>query len=112
MNVNATFFTDLTNNDNTEFEVSEEEMAKAFAICLKDIRRFKRLTLKEVSENTDIPFQTIARYEKGENIPSIIQAYKLAYFYGMDLIDMFRAGYVCDADRENMFEEKFPNYIE
>lgn len=110
MKVNATYFTDLTNANDEEFEESEETMAKAFACCLKEIRQYKKLTLKQVAEATEIPFQTIARYENGENIPSVIQAYKLSYFYRMDLNEMFRAGYVCDSDRESIFAELFPEY--
>jgi transcriptional regulator with XRE-family HTH domain len=48
--------------------------------------------LKKVSEGTNIPFQTIARYESGENTPSIVQAYKLAYFYKFPLSDIFCIG--------------------
>ena len=107
MLVNGTFFTWLTNANNEEFEVTEEEMANAFACCLKELRKFKGYTLKQVADGTEIPFQTIARYESGENTPSIIQAFKLAYFYNIELTDMFLAGYIDEDNREKFFEEQF-----
>lgn len=107
MLVNGTFFTRLLDKNNEEFEVTEEEMANAFAVCLKELRKYKGYTLKQVSDGTEIPFQTIARYESGENIPSIIQAFKLSYFYKMELNDMFLAGYVSDEGRERFFDEHY-----
>ena len=84
-----------------------DEMANAFACCLKELRKFKGYTLKQVADGTEIPFQTIARYESGENTPSIIQAFKLAYFYNIELTDMFLAGYIDEDNREKFFEEQF-----
>lgn len=74
------------------WEVEEEEMAAGLAKALKALRLWHGYSLKKVSEQTDIPFQTIARYENGENVPSVIQAYKLAYFYQFSINDMFLLG--------------------
>lgn len=107
MLVNGTFFTRLDGIDGEEFTVSEEEMKTAFAVCLKDLRKYKKITLKQVSSETGIPIQTIARYESGENTPSVIQALKLAYFYKIELHDMFLAGYIDNDSRENFFCERY-----
>ena len=94
MKVNVSYFSNINfeRDEDMEWEIEEEEMAKSLALALKMIRKYRGYSLKEVSEGTDIPFQTIARYEKGENIPSIIQAYKLAYFYELSVNDMFILG--------------------
>lgn len=94
MKVNVSYFSNMKFDieEDNKWEVEEEEMAKSLARALKAIRNVERYSLKTVSEKTDIPFQTIARYENGENIPSIIQAYKLAYFYQIPINDMFLIG--------------------
>lgn len=106
MLVNGTYFTGLVDSNGEEFSVTEEEMIKAFATCLKELRKYKGYTLKQVAENTGIPFQTVARYENGENTPSVVQAFKFSYFYKLDLYDMFLAGYVNEEGRERIFEER------
>lgn len=106
MLVSGTFFTSLVDENGEEFEVTEEEMEKAFACCLKELRKFKGYTLKQVAEGTGIPIPTVARYESGENVPSVIQAFKFSYFYRLDINDMFLAGYVNDEGRERIFEER------
>ena len=107
MFVNGTFFTRLIDENGEEFEVTEEEMANAFACCLKELRKFKGYTLKQVADGTGIPIPTVQRYESGENIPSVIQAFKFSYFYKLDINDMFLAGYIDDDNRENYFERQF-----
>lgn len=92
--------------NNQEYSLSEEELIKAFANCLTELRKYKGYTLKQVSEGTGIPFQSVARYESGENTPSIVQAFKFSYFYKLDLYDMFLAGYINEEDRERIFEER------
>lgn len=106
MLVSGTFFTRLVDENGEEFEVTEEEMENAFACCLKELRKYKGYTLKQVAEGTGIPIPTVARYESGENVPSVIQAFKFSYFYRLDINDMFLAGYVNDEGRERIFEER------
>lgn len=81
-----------------EREIDEETMARSLAKALKVLRLWHGYTLKKVGEATDIPFQTIARYENGENIPGVIQAYKLACFYKFSLNDMFLLGQIDDLE--------------
>lgn len=73
--------------------LDEETAIKSFACMLKALRKATGKSLKAVSQEIDIPFQTIARYENGENIPSIIQALKFSTFYKIALNDMFLCGF-------------------
>ena len=107
MLINGTFFTGLYEKDWETFEVPEEEMRVAFAEALKELRKFNEYTLKQVSNGTEIPLQTVARYESGENTPSVIQAFKLAYFYNIDIQDMFLLGYISEESREKFFSEHY-----
>ncbi len=97
----------LMPNINLDFEINEEELANAVAKSLRLLRQARSLTLKVVSENTGIPDATILRYEKGENIPSVIQLFKLAYFYGIKIEEMILAGSVDETDE--FIEEHFLN---
>lgn len=106
MLVNAAHFKRILVNDDEEFEITEEQLSEAFACCLKELRKHKGYTLKQVAEGTGIPVPTVQRYESGENSPSIIQAFKLAYFYKIELTDMFLFGCVSEENREKFFEEQ------
>lgn len=106
MNVNEPYKLKLTDKNGEEFSISEEEIKAAFANCLKYIRRYKEYTLKQVADGTGIPIPTVQRYESGENTPSVVQAFKFAYFYKIDLNDMLLAGYVNEEYRESIFEER------
>ena len=81
----------MTIYENDEI-ISDEAIAQNLAKALKALRKHKGYSLQKVSEGTAIPFQTIARYESGENVPSVIQAYKLACFYQFPLNDIFLLG--------------------
>ena len=96
MKVDLSFFTqrEFTKGENELPTVDEDTMVKAFARMLKEVRKASGYTLKQVAAETGVAFQSIARYEIGENIPNLIQAYKLAYFYEMSLHDMFFWGFL------------------
>ena len=96
MKVNVGYFSNINfeRPEDRKWEIDEEEMAKSLARAMKVIRKYRGYSLKQVSEGTEIPFQTIARYENGENVPSIIQAYKIAYFYDFSVNDMFILGLI------------------
>lgn len=66
-------------------EFDESELYKAFGHTLKTLREHKKLTLKKLSEEIEMPPQTINRYENGENIPTIIQALKIADYFNMSI---------------------------
>lgn len=105
--MNGLFFMRLMDTNGEEIKVTEEEMQKAFATCLKNLRKYKHLTLKHVAKETNINIPTLQRYEKGENVPSVIQAFKLSYFHKIELTDMFFAGYIDEESRENFFDNLF-----
>lgn len=94
MKVNVGYFSNIKfqNQSDREWEIEEEEMAQSLARALKVLRKYRGYSLKQVSEGTAIPFQTIARYENGENVPSVIQAFKLARFYDFSVNHMFILG--------------------
>ena len=100
MKVNVGYFSNINfeRAEDREWEIEEEEMAQSLARALKVIRKYRGYSLKQVSEGTEIPFQTIARYENGENVPSIIQAYKIAHFYNFSINDMFILGLFQDIE--------------
>ena len=66
-------------------EFDETELYKAFGYTLKKLREYKKLSLKSLGECIDMPPQTINRYENGTNIPTIIQALKIADFFNLSI---------------------------
>lgn len=65
-----------------------EKQKSEFANSLKELREAHLITLEKLSELTEIPNQTISRYERGENEPSVFQAYKLAKCFGVTVEEM------------------------
>ena len=52
---------------------------------LKQLRRAKKLTQKELAEETDIPYRTLQRWENGESQIKPEKAEKLANFFGVSI---------------------------
>lgn len=104
----------ILDEENTTQIVSDEQVAKAFSSTIKAIRKYKELSLTEVSRSTGIPFQTIARYENGENIPSFIQMLKITQFFHIHLETILRIGLLQDPDIEipAYYEEEKKGYKE
>ncbi len=48
---------------------------------LKELRKYKGLTLKEVASGLSIPLQTYANYEHGTREPSIAMIYSICKFF-------------------------------
>ena len=94
MKLNVGYFSNIEfeNEIDKQWEIEEEEMGQSLARALKVLRKYRGYSLKQVGEGTNIPFQTVARYENGENIPSVIQAFKLADFYDFSINDRFILG--------------------
>lgn len=107
MKMNVSYFTNIEfeQEKDKNWEIDEEEMAVSLARALKALRKYRGYSLKTVSEATGIPFPTIARYESGENIPGVIQAYKLAYFYEFPLGDIFAIGLFNTDDLEEIISK-------
>lgn len=66
---------------------------------LKELRKEKKLTQKELAEETDIPYRTLQRWENGESQIKPEKAEKLADFFGVSV------GYLLDYD-DNDFEKQ------
>lgn len=47
-------------------------------LSLKSLREVNKLTQKELSEKVGLSRKTIVRYENGQTIPNIVEAYKLS----------------------------------
>lgn len=58
-------------------------------MILKDLRENKRLTQREVSKLTGIPYNTYRRYEYGEREPSFGAIISLARLYGVRPGELF-----------------------
>ena len=71
---------------------SESSILYAYGKSLKELRLHCNLTQSELSEKTKIPRQSLSVYERGEVAPTIIQAYRLAVFFGMDVSDFIEYG--------------------
>ena len=52
---------------------------------LKELRKEKKLTQKELAEETDIPYRTLQRWENGESQIKPEKAEKLANFFGVSI---------------------------
>lgn len=50
---------------------------------LKELRKEKKLTQKELAEKTDIPYRTLQRWENGETDINLSQAKMLADYFGV-----------------------------
>lgn len=68
-----------------EREFDEEQLNQAFALTLKTLRSYKKLTLRALSAEIGMKPQTINRYENAENIPTIAHAMKLSSYFEMSI---------------------------
>lgn len=72
-------------NEVKNFEMDETEVAKAFSIALKAVRKYKKISLQALAEQIDIPNPTISRYENGLVVPTLPQVIKIAYFFELPI---------------------------
>ena len=66
---------------------------------LKELRKEKKLTQKELAEETDIPYRTLQRWENGETDIKSEKAEKLADYFGVSV------GYLLGYD-DNYFKKQ------
>ena len=71
---------------------------------LKELRKEKKLTQKELAEETDIPYRTLQRWENGESQIKPEKAEKLANFFGVSIAHLL--GY-----EDNDFEKANQNRL-
>ena len=55
---------------------------------LKEYRTTKKITQRELSTATGIPQTTISSWERGANVPNILDCIKLADFYGITIDEL------------------------
>ena len=84
---NETYLNLINSND-----YSEEDIKNAFSKSLREVRTHSGLSLKVVSEKTNIPLATISAYENGTRTPSFIFAMKLTAFFGATVEDFIIYG--------------------
>lgn len=73
-------------------DFEENEIAEAFGRSLKTLREYKKLSLRDLSKEVDIPNPTLSRYESGQNIPSITQGIKICGFFDMNIESFVQYG--------------------
>lgn len=71
---------------------------------LKELRKEKKLTQKELAEETDIPYRTLQRWENGETDIKSDKAEKLADFFGVS--EMYLLGYSDFKNEDAYYEAK------
>ena len=69
---------------------------------LKELRKEKKLTQKELAEETDIPYRTLQRWENGESQIKPEKVEKLADYFGVSI------GYLLGYD-DNYFKKQIRN---
>lgn len=55
---------------------------------LKELRKSKLKTLKQLSDETGISFQNLSRWERNEVLPNIDFCIKLADYYGITIDEL------------------------
>ncbi len=71
---------------------------------LKELRKEKKLTQKELAEETDIPYRTLQRWENGETDIKSDKAEKLADYFGVS--EMYLLGYSDFKNEDAYYEAK------
>jgi len=62
-------------------------LTERFSKHLKELREYTQTSILTMGKTIKMPFQSIARYEKGKTEPSISNAYKIASYFFMSLED-------------------------
>lgn len=70
---------------------------------LKEIRKSKDLSLRQVDYKTDVSFSHLSMIENGSRKPSPLTLKELAKIYNLDYIDLYeKAGYLDLAEKEKI----------
>lgn len=65
--------------------MQKDEYAKAFGAHLKSLLEEKGMTQAEFARRTGLTEPAVSRYIKGERIPGMLQAYRIACAIGVDM---------------------------
>lgn len=97
---------------NVEYDLTEEDCARAFGMSLRRLRRLKGLTLDQLSEQVEIPNPTLNRYESGYNLPSIFMAMKIVNYFDVNIEVSIMSGVLELEDISNGKDTENAQYIE
>ena len=73
-------------------KLSDENVKKAFGASLKELRTHLGITQVLLEDATNIPRQSLSVYERGEIMPTMSQAYKIAQFFRLTIDDFIIYG--------------------
>lgn len=85
--------------------ITEEQAINGIAVGLKRVRKWRGKTLKETEAATGIPHPTISRYENGENVPSVVQMFKLCTFYKVEIRQILMLGIQQEKNVESLLQK-------
>ena len=83
----------IANEQTTEPRVDEKQVLAIFAENLRELRVHCGFSLVGLSEYLDIPNQTLSSYENKTHTPSMIQAIKIAAFFGVSVEEFVLCGF-------------------
>lgn len=96
-------------NYETILSIDDEQIKKAFGKSLKELREYVDITQVELGKYTSVPRQSISVYERGEILPTISQAYRLATYFHLTVDDLIVYGLKM---QKRIFKEDFPSIID
>ena len=91
-------------NYETILSITDEQIKTAFGKSLKELREYLDITQMELSKYTSVPHQSISVYERGQIMPTISQAYRLAAYFHLTIDDLIVYGMHM---QKQIFKENF-----
>ena len=80
-------------DENTAQETVDEKQAfSLFAENLRELRLHCNLSLVRLAELVEIPNQTLSSYEQKTHVPSLLQALKIASYFGLTIEEFILCG--------------------
>lgn len=95
-----------------EIELTEGDCAKAFGLSLRRLRAMKKISLDKLAEEIGLTNPSMNRYESGYNLPSIYNAYKIAYYFDTTIETMISCGLFEMEDLDKGRDTSNNKYIE
>ena len=83
----------MTNEEITDSYIDEKQLLAIFAENLRELRTHCGFSLVELSGCLDIPNQTLSSYENKTHTPSMIQAIKIASYFGLSIEEFILCGF-------------------
>ena len=83
----------IANEQKTEPYIDEKQILAIFAENLRELRTHCGFSLVALAESLDIPNQTLSSYENKTHTPSMIQALKIASYFGLSVEEFILCGF-------------------